>query len=190
MKILRRIHYNAPVVLSFALISLGVLILGKLAGGALMNKLFCVYRSSLADPLTYPRFFLHVLGHSGYEHYIANMLLLLVVGPPLEEKYGSKSLLMAIIATAFISGAVQWAFFPGRGLLGASGIVFMMIAIASLAGMRGGSIPLTLILVAALYLGREVLDGATKADNISQVTHIIGGVCGAAIGYALAGKRK
>jgi membrane associated rhomboid family serine protease len=118
------------------------------------------------------------------------MLLLLVVGPPLEEKYGGKSLFMAIMITAFVSGVIQWAVFPRQGLLGASGIVFMMIVMSSLAGMRDGSIPLTLILVAVLYLGREVLDGVLNKDNISQITHIIGGMCGAAIGYALSGKKS
>ena len=190
MKILRRIHYNSPVVLTFALLSLVVLICGKLTGGQLTTKLFCVYRSPLADVLTYPRFFLHVLGHSGYEHYIQNMLLLLVVAPPLEEKYGGKSLLVAIIITAFISGVIQWAVFPGQALLGASGIVFMMIVMSSLAGMRDNSIPLTLILVAVFYLGKEALDGLFKYDNISQITHLIGGVCGAVIGYALSGKKR
>ena len=190
MKILRRIHYNSPVVLTFALLSLAVLVCGKLTGGQSTAKLFSVYYSPLADTLTYPRFFLHILGHSGYEHYIGNMLLLLVVGPPLEEKYGSKSLLMAIMITAFMSGSIQWAMFPRQGLLGASGIVFMMIVMSSLAGMRDRSIPLTLILVAVLYLGREVLDGVFNRDNISQITHIIGGICGAAIGYALSGKKS
>ena len=189
MKILRRIHYNSPVVLTFALLSLAVLICGELTGGQSTTKFFCVYRSSLSDPLTYPRFLLHILGHSGYEHYIRNMLLLLVVGPPLEEKYGSKSLLMAIIITAFTSGIIQWAVFQRQGLLGASGIVFMMIVMSSLAGMRDRSIPLTLVLVAVFYLGREVLDGILKKDDISQITHIVGGMCGAVIGYALSGKK-
>jgi membrane associated rhomboid family serine protease len=121
---------------------------------------------------------------------MGNMLLMLVVGPPLEEKYGGKSLFKAILITAFASGVIQWAIFPGQALLGASGIVFMMIVMSSLAGMRNDSIPLTLIFVAVFYLGREVLDGVLKKDNISQITHVIGGVCGAVIGYALSGKKK
>jgi membrane associated rhomboid family serine protease len=190
MKVFRRIQYNSPVVLTFALASLAVLICGEITGGKSTLMLFCVYRSSLADPLTYPRLLLHVLGHSGYEHYMGNMLLMLVVGPPLEEKYGSKSLITAIVITAFLSGSVQWIFFPDRGLLGASGIVFMMIVMASLAGMRGGAVPLTLIFVIVFYLGREVIAGITQPDNVSRITHIMGGICGAVIGCALAGKKR
>lgn len=184
-----KIHYNAPVVLTFALLSLGALVLGIMTNGQSTTMLFCVYRASLRDPLTYVRMFTHVLGHTDYAHYIGNITLLLVVGPPLEEKYGSTRLFYGILTTALISGLIEFIFFPNTALLGASGIVFMMIILSSLAGMRGGSIPLTLILVAALYLGGEVVAGLTVKDNISHLTHIVGGVCGAGFGLRFRGKR-
>lgn len=182
MKRFFRLQYNSPVVLTFALISLGALWLGKVTDGWTTTYLFSVWHSSLADILTYPRFFLHVLGHTDYSHYIANMMMILVVGPSLEEKYGSRRLLSAIAITALVSGLVHWFLFPGTMLLGASGIVFMMIVMASLAGMRDGYIPITLILVLVLFLGSEVLDGVVLKDNVSQLTHIIGGICGAFLG--------
>ncbi len=182
MKRLFRLQYNSPVVLTFALISLGALWLGKVTDGWTTTYLFSVWHSSLADILTYPRFFLHVLGHTDYSHYIANMMMILVVGPGLEEKYGSRKLLGAIVITALVSGLVHWFLFPGTMLLGASGIVFMMIVMASLAGMRDGYIPITLILVLVLYLGNEIVDGVVLSDNVSQLTHIIGGICGAVLG--------
>lgn len=182
MKRFFRLQYNAPVTLTFALISLGALLLGKVTDGWTTTYLFSVWHSSLADILTYPRFILHVLGHTDYSHYIANMMMILVVGPGLEEKYGSRNMISAIIITALVSGLVHWFLFPGTILLGASGIVFMMIVMASLAGMRDGRIPITLILVLILYLGNEFVDGLTLKDNVSQLTHIIGGVCGAVLG--------
>lgn len=188
-----RIRYNSPVILTFSTVSFIVLILGNLTGGTTTSLFFCVYRSSFTDPLTYLRMFLHVLGHSNFSHYMGNILLMLVVGPPLEEKFGSKSILGAIAITALISGLVQFFFFPGTALLGASGIVFMLIVMLSMTGKNSGSIPLTMILVLVLYLGQEVYAGLTVPDNISQFTHIIGGICGAAIGsvfYSRKGSRK
>lgn len=182
MKKLFRLQYNSPVVLTFALLSLLALFLDKLTGGWTNANLFSVWQSPLSDLLTYPRFFLHVLGHSDYSHYIGNMMMILVIGPGLEEKYGSRNLLSAIVFTAFVSGLVHWLFFPGSMLLGASGIVFMMIVMASLAGMKNGHIPITLILVLALYLGNEIVNGIVLSDNVSQLTHIIGGICGAFLG--------
>lgn len=175
-------------ILTFFLLSLGSLILGNVTHGLSTQMLFAVYHSSFTDPLTYVRMFTHVLGHSGYAHFMGNMMLLLVVGPPLEEKYGSKRLLGCIVLTALVSGLVQFFLFPDTALLGASGIVFMLIVLSSLAGMRNGAIPLTLILVVVLYLGGEVVDAVSVNDNVSQLTHIIGGLCGAGFGFAMVKK--
>lgn len=179
------LQYNAPTTLTFALLSLVALILGHFTGGATTTRYFCVYRSSLADPLTYLRFFTHVLGHASFDHFSGNITLMLVLGPTLEERYGSRTMLFAIALTAFVAGLIQWIFFPGTALLGASGIVFMMIIMASLGGMRGGGIPLTLIFVFIIYVGGEIYSGLVLSDNISQLTHIIGGVCGAVLGIML-----
>lgn len=184
------IRFNAPVVLLFALLSLLVLLLDGWTGGVSTTRFFCVYRSSLADPLTYVRFFGHVLGHSGYEHYMGNMLLLLLVGPGLEEKYGSGTMVWTIAVTALVTGLVNFIFFPNTMLLGASGVVFMMIVLSSFTAMRKGEIPVTLILVVIFYLGGEIIDGLFKQDNISQITHIVGGLCGLVFGFTIRRGRR
>lgn len=46
------IRFNAPVILTFALLSLLALLLGNWTGGTATTQFFSVYRSSLADPLT------------------------------------------------------------------------------------------------------------------------------------------
>lgn len=65
--------------------------MGHLTNGRTTYHLFSVYRSSLADPLFFVRLFGHVLGHAGWDHFIGNMLLFLVIAPPLEERYGSRN---------------------------------------------------------------------------------------------------
>lgn len=180
-----RLSYNSPVILSFALLSLGALVLGELTGGETTWALFTTYPAPLTDPLTYVRLFGHVLGHADWQHYIGNMLMLLVIGPPMEEKYGSGPLLKGILLTALISGVLQCVLFPHTALLGASGIVFMLIMLASLSGFSGG-IPVTMLLVAALYLGQQVYDIIFAHDNVANFMHIVGGVCGTAFGYVYA----
>ena len=136
---------------------------------------FSVYRAPLTDPLTYVRFFGHVLGHADVNHFLGNMLLLLVIGPPMEEKYGSLTLLAGIVLTALISGALQ--------------IVFMLIMLASLSGMKEGKIPLTLVLVALLYLGQEVYSILFVQNNVANFMHIVGGACGTSFGFLAAKQR-
>lgn len=188
MKWLKKIHYNSPVILTFFLASLAALLLNTLSQGWTNAALFSVYRGPIT-PLFVVRLFGHVLGHSDYAHFAGNMVLLLVVGPPMEEKYGSKVLLAGILLTTLISGVLQCLFFPGSALLGASGIVFMLIMLSSLAGMKTGSIPLTLILVAALYLGQEVYAAFFLRDNVAHFMHLVGGASGTVFGFSVARKR-
>lgn len=185
-KLLAKFQYNAPVVLSMALLSAIVLLLNYLTGGASNKLLFSVYRTKLLDPLMYVRMFTYVLGHANYSHFIGNFTIILLVGPMLEEKYGSIPLLKMIAMTAFITGLVQIIFFPSTALLGASGVAFMMILLSSFANYQKGRIPITLILVALIYLTGEIVDGiASPNDNISQMGHIIGGICGTLFGWAI-----
>ena len=184
------IQYNAPVTLTFVIVSFLVVLLGYATGDVSTKLIFCTYRSSLTDPLTYVRLFGHVLGHAGWSHYASNMVLFLVLGPLLEEKYGSASLIKMFAITALVSGLIYMIFYPNSALLGASGIVFMMIVLSSVAGMKDGKIPLTLILVVIVYLGGEVTDSIGQAtDGIAHMAHIAGGFCGAAFGFLMV-KRK
>lgn len=176
-------QYNSPVTLTFVFSSLLVLILGNLSHGITTSLFFCVYRSSWANPLTYVRLFGHVLGHSGWKHFSSNMVLFLVLGPMLEEKYGSRELIKMFAITALISGLIYMIFYPNSALLGASGIVFMMIVLSSAAGMEEGKIPITLLLVIIIYLGGEVMDGFSANDGIAHAAHIAGGLCGAGFGF-------
>lgn len=183
------ISFNSPVVLTFSIICFGALILGYLTGGYTNQLLFSVYRSSLASPFTYLRLIGHVFGHAGWDHFIGNMTLLLVVGPLLEEKYGSQNIAFVMLATALITGLVNFIFFPHVMLLGASGIVFAFILLSSFTCMKDGKIPLTFILVVIIYIGGQVYQGIFVKDNVSNLTHIIGGGVGSALGFAMSGKK-
>ena len=189
-KTVLKIQYDSPVVLTFALLCLGALLANYLTDGWTNQNLFCVYRASFYDPLTYVRFFGHVLGHADMVHFFSNICLLLVLGPVCESRYGSTNVLFAIIITALVTGLVQFIFFPGTGLLGASGIVFMMIFMSSISGIKKGNIPVTLIFVALIYIGQEVSAMLLQDDSTSQLTHIIGGVCGIFLGAMMARKKR
>ena len=73
----------------------------------------------------------------------------------------------------------------GASTLLASGIVFMLIMLSNLAGSRNGGIPITLILVGALYLSQQVYDILFVQDNVANFMHIVGGACGTGFGFAV-----
>lgn len=184
------IQYNAPFSLTFALLSLVALGLAKLTGGVSTVRLFSVYPASLSDPLTYVRLFGHVLGHSGIQHYAGNFLIILMVGPLLEEKYGSSLLAIMAAITAAVTGILFMILTSKAALLGASGVVFMMILLSSFANIQQGRIPLTLVVVIIIYLGQEFVAGMTRVDSISHLAHIIGGLCGVGFGFFLSPKMR
>ena len=180
-----RISFNSPIILGFTILCFAVLMLDKVTGGSSTVTAFSVYRSSLLNPMTYIRMFGHVLGHAGWEHFLGNMMTLLIVGPLLEEKYGSSNVLFIIMSTALITGLVNFIFFPKVMLLGASGVVFAFILLASLTSVKDGNIPLTFILVAIIYIGEQVYSGLFVKDNIANLTHILGGLIGSGLGFVM-----
>lgn len=180
-----KLTFNSPVVLIFSFVCAGVYLLTSANIG---KDLFVLHPQwDMSNPAWYFRIFSHSVGHASMEHLMGNMAIFLLIGPIVEEKYGGKNLLIMIITTAVITGLIQIMFFD-VGLLGASGVVFMLILLVSLVNFKNREIPLTFILIVVIYIGKEIM-GTFSEDNVSHSTHIIGGIVGAAFGFALAGKK-
>lgn len=178
-----KITYNAPVVLTFVFICMAATLLNYITSGKSNALLFITYHSSLKNPLTYLRFFTHVFGHSGWTHFIGNASYLLLLGPMLEEKHDGKDIVEVIVVTALITGLINYIFFPHTALCGASGVVFAFILLTSFTGFKEGEIPISFILVALIFIGEQIYLGITVQDNISNMSHIAGGVVGSVTGY-------
>lgn len=189
-----KLRYNSPVILTFSLICILVLFIPMLrpidASGEMSSAfgyLFVADKgfSSISDYLT---LITYIFGHADEAHLLGNLTFILLLGPIVEEKYGGASLSLMIIVTAIVTALVHIFLFPNTGLLGASGIVFMLIILVSFTNVHRGQIPVTFLLVAVLFIGKEVME-SIEADNISQLAHIIGGVCGGIFGFTI-GKPK
>lgn len=185
MKKKLRLSFNAPAVLTFTALCVIAQLISMLTRGESNRVLFSVYRASLLDPLTWVRCFTHVLGHASWEHLLGNIMYILILGPMIEEKYGTATTAFIMAATALVIGVINMVFFPGVMLLGASGIVFAFILIASITIREDNTIPVTFILVAVLYLGQQIWQGLFSQDNVSQMAHIVGGAVGAVLGFLL-----
>lgn len=100
----------------------------------------------------------------------------------IEEKYGSIPLLIMILITSFVIGVLN-TIFSKKGILGASGIVFMLIVLSSFVNIQNGKIPITLLFICLFYIVDEILKGIFKKDNVSHFGHLIGALCGGVFGY-------
>ena len=172
-----RITYNAPVVLTFTLVSVVVTLLPM----SIRTSWFMA-RPHLTDIHGYIGLVSYIFGHANWQHLLGNFMLILLIGPILEERHGSLPLLFMILVTAVVGGFANIAL-SSSGLMGASGVAFMMILLASMANVRSGEIPLTLIIIAIVFMGGELLAEFRANDGISHTAHLVGGAVGAAFGF-------
>ncbi len=190
-----KIRYNSPVILSFTAICIISYLLNSIqsgfqstANGFLMPLFSLSSNFNPTSPVSYLSLIFYTMGHVDSEHLIGNLSFILLIGPLIEERYGVKKLLAMMIATAIITALINIVLFSST-LLGASGIVFMLIILTSFTNVKEGEIPLTFILVLLLYIGKEILQSFGN-DSVSQFSHIIGGLCGSIFALYFVKKRS
>ncbi len=174
--------YNAPVTLTFSILCVLVLLTDRfILDGTLIPAIFtapaCMTEKNGFNwnyVLDYVRLFTHVLGHADWTHLLGNLAYILLLGPLMEERYGSKMLALMIVVTSLVTGVLNVCLIPSV-LLGASGICFMLIVLSSLNVITRNKIPLTFVFLVAVYIAKE-FSGAKTAEtsNISVVAHIAG----------------
>lgn len=193
-----RVSYNAPVTLTFAILCVFIFLLDKYAlNGKLIPALFIVPGNKNAavsfvwnNALDYIRLFTHVFGHADWNHFLSNFAFILLLGPLMEERYGSSMICLMFTVTAFVTGVINVCFIPSS-LMGASGISFMLILLAAISTITKNEIPLSFIFVLAVYIGREVISTEQgNMSNISAIAHAAGGLCGSLFGFLVAPKAK
>ena len=182
-EIITKFDYNAPVILTYFFICLIILLIDKLCKGKFSATFFTTYKNdSLLNPLTYFKLVSHSLGHADWDHLYSNFIKILLIGPLIEEKYGSINLLIAMILTSLIIGIVNKILGKG-GILGASGVAYMLILLSSFANMENGKIPITLTLIILFFVVDEVIKlFRRKKDGVSRLGHITGAICGIVFG--------
>jgi membrane associated rhomboid family serine protease len=170
------ITYNSPVIITYFSICVFVLI-----ACSLNEDLVYHFVSAKANISRFYTLFTHTLGHLNTDHLISNFLIILLIGPMVEEKYGSHLLVAMLFFNALATGLLNVVLFD-NGVIGASGNVFMLITLSSFVNFKRGQIPLTFILVSSLYIGSEVINSFSD-DNISHFGHITGAIIGIIYGF-------
>ena len=182
-EIISKFDYNAPVILTYFFICFIILMIDKLCRGKFSKTFFTTYKNdSLLNPLTYFKLISHSLGHADWDHLYSNFIKILLIGPLIEEKYGSINLLIALVLTSLIIGIVN-KFLGKGGILGASGVAYMLILLSSFVNMENGKIPITLTLIILFFVVDEVIKlFRRKKDGVSHLGHITGSLCGIVLG--------
>ena len=175
--------YNSKVIISYLILSLIAWLLNYLTRGKTNKIFFSSYRSSVWNPLTYIRLFTHSIGHKDFDHLVGNFLYILLIGPMIEEKYGSFPLLAMFLGTSLIIALFN-ILTSKRAILGASGNVYMLIVLSSFSNISEGKIPITLILICIFYVVSEMKKSIIEGNKkIYHDGHLLGALCGGVFGF-------
>ncbi len=182
-----RLSYNCPVILTYFFISFIALVLCTLFGDRFRTFAFSLYRTSFADIFSYFRLITFSIGHMNFIHFINNFMIILITGPVLEEKYGSKNLLKMLIITSLTTGIISLIIYSNSYIIGSSAISFMLILLCSFTNIKRGYLPLSTILVFVIFIGKEIIN-IRSDNNISELGHVIGGLIGIVFGLIFTNK--
>ena len=105
-----KITFNSPTVIGFTFLCFLAMVLNILTDGETNRTIFITYHSSLKDPMTYLRLVTYVLGHANWSHFLGNISYILLLGPTLEDRYGSRNVMLTILVTAIVTGLINYIF--------------------------------------------------------------------------------
>lgn len=134
------------------------------------------------------RLFTAPLLHADFGHLLNNVVLLYVIGRPVEAAYNSARFWLIFLGAALGGGAA--ALQQGTLLLGASGAVMGLLGALAILGVKTWfklTPPLRLFLIGApllllaLRIGVDSLGGATEASRLAHLGGALGGIAMAAV---------
>ena len=196
-----KLSYNAPFTITLCAVSLIVFLIDKFAfKGSLMAKAFICRSHTGAIPFDfknikdYITLLSHALGNSSISTLLLNMILALILGPVLEERYGSPVMILMSVITTLIAGVLT-ACLGNTPLSGFQSIVIMMIFLSSLQPFQKKDLQISWIAVIIFYLVMDFIDLSdsnftTVQKLISPAIELCAGLAGSLFGFLSAPKKK
>ena len=207
-----KVAYDAPVTLSFvivcALIFLLNIILAKSGKSLGLEKLLASPTSQagvlpfiVKQPVSYLRLLLYIFGSQtgglvsgvadgvfsgGASVLFTNLILIMLLGPAMEERYGSVIIGIMIFVSALFSGVLN-ACFCEASLVGSVPVVSMMIFLNAFMSFSKKKFPLSFTAVMVFFVLLQIASGA---GAVRIIICIAGGLCGSLFAFLTSPKMK
>lgn len=194
-----KVSYDAPVTLTFVLISAIIFLLSFfLAKAGKADGLEKIFTSPTAQtgalpfivkqPLSYLRLLFYIFGSvaDGALVLFTNLILIMLLGPAMEERYGSVIIGIMIFVSALFSGVLN-ACFCEASLVGSVPVVSMMIFLNAFMSFSKKKFPLSFAAVMILFVVLQVFSGA---GAVRIIICIAGGLCGSLFAFLTSPKMK
>ncbi|UKI55423.1 MAG: hypothetical protein L6V90_12630 [Treponema succinifaciens] len=146
--------------------------------------------------LSYVKLVIYPFGGENSTSFFLNIGFILLLGPVLEERYGSIMLALMIFITSLVGGVLT-ACVSTFGIYGCGGIVFMMIILSVLSVFIKKQLPVSWIFIFALYLAFSLFSGKKISgfmpfmqNNVPVFIQLASGICGSLFGFFVCPKKR
>lgn len=175
--------YHSMVTISYFLICFIVFVLNVLFKDK-VTRFLKIRRGSIFNPMNYIRLVTSGFCHADFQHFRNNFIFILLLGPILEEKYGSLLFLEMILITTVASSIFHLLFYDSSAI-GSSDLVYMMVVLCGIVCSFDGKIPITFVLLFLFFVFEEIVKMFfhKKNDQVGHDGHVIGAICGIVFGY-------
>lgn len=194
--------FDSPVVLVFSVVSAVIFISDLILKLNLSEKIFeCPGAKSVPafdfkSALSYVNLVIYPFGGENSTSFFLNIGFILLLGPVLEERYGSIMLALMIFITSLVGGVLT-ACVSTFGISGCGGIVFMMIILSVLSVFIKKQLPVSWIFIFALYLAFSLFSGKKISgfmpfmqNNVPVFIQLASGICGSLFGFFVCPKKR
>ena len=194
--------FDSPVVLVFSVVSAVIFISDLILKLNLSEKIFeCPGAKSVPafdfkSALSYVKLVIYPFGGENSTSFFLNIGFILLLGPVLEERYGSIMLALMIFITSLVGGVLT-ACVSMFGISGCGGIVFMMIILSVLSVFIKKQLPVSWIFIFTLYLAFSLFSGKKISgfmpfmqNNVPVFIQLASGICGSLFGFFVCPKKR
>ena len=194
-----KVAYDAPVTLTFVIVCAIIFLLNMLlAKGGKTGGLEKIFASPTNQtgvlpfipsvPLSYVRLLFYIFGAAAGEASVlfTNLILIMLLGPAMEERYGSAIIGIMIFVSALFSGVLN-ACFCSDCLIGAVPVVCMMIFLNAFMSFSKKKFPLSFAAVMVFFVLLQIFSGA---GVVQIIICIAGGLCGSLFAFLTSPKVK
>ena len=189
-----KFSYDAPVTLSFVIICALLFLLNTLVikNGALGKILASPTTQAGAlpfivkQPVSYLRLLLYIFGSGEVNNFITYILIVLLLGPAMEERYGSVIIGIMIFVAALFSGVLN-ACFCVESLTGPVPVVCMMIFLTAFMSFSNKTVPITFLATIIFFVYFSITSGI---GAVRLIICIAGGLCGSLFAFLTSPKAK
>lgn len=196
--------FDAPVTISFCLISVVLFVLNQIVlnqivlKGSLDGKILSSPTTSAgpvpfiaSNPASYFRLFLYAFGAQNWVLLFTNLMFLLMLGPSQEERYGSVVIGIMMGVSILFSGVLN-ACFCETSLKGCNCVIFMMIFLNSFMSFSKKKIPASFFIIFIFYIIKEILQVTDKRFSgiVGLIICITGGLCGSLFAFLTSPKAR